>query len=76
MSKLREKRGAGTIRALRPVAPMLKTWFLDVAYDFMDGGTFTAPEEDLLERVTDFYLERIEDLMLQYPYNRKEYKCI
>lgn len=64
MSKLREKRGASTIRALRPVAPMLKTWFLDVGYDFMNGTNFTTPEEDLIERLSDYYLARIEELML------------
>lgn len=64
MSKLKERRDASVIRALRPVAPMLKTWFLNVAYDYMDDNNFTVQEEELLERVTDFYLAYIDDLMI------------
>lgn len=64
MSKLKERRDASVIRALRPVAPMLKTWFLNVAYDYMDDNNFTVQEEELLERVTDFYLAYIDDLMV------------
>ena len=65
MSKLKERRDASVTESLRPVVPMLKTWFLDVGYDFMNSRTFKLEDEMLIEELTDFYLERINNLMVK-----------
>ena len=70
MSKLKEKRDASVKAALRPVAPMLKSWFLDVGYDFMDTRNFNVAEEALIEELTDFYLARIKVMMLECSLER------
>ena len=65
MSKLKERRDASVTESLRPVVPMLKTWFLDVGYDFMNSRNFKLEDEMLIEELTDFYLERINNLMVK-----------
>ena len=71
MSKLKEKRDASISVALRPVAPMLKSWFLDVGYDFMSSRNFNLQEEALIEELTDYYLERIGEFMVEYSLGGK-----
>ena len=64
MSKLKERRDANVLKALRPVVPMLKTWFLDVVYDFIGKRNFNAVEEAIMEELTDYYLARIKELVV------------
>ena len=42
--------------------PIVKDWFLDVAYKYINSRKFTAQEEDILEKVTDYYLENLATL--------------
>ena len=62
MSTLRERREANITRSLRPVAHLVKSWFLNVGYDFMSKRNYNANEEQLIEELSDYYLERIKDL--------------
>ena len=62
MSTLRERREANIIRSLKPMAHLLKSWFLNVGYDFMNKRNYNANEEQLIEELSDYYLERIKDL--------------
>ena len=59
---LRERSYCYVIRGLKPVAQLLKTWFLNVAYDYINSHKLTQAEEDILEKVSDFYLEAIRKL--------------
>ena len=42
--------------------PIVKDWFLHTAFEFINSRKFTAQEEDLMEELSDFYLERLEQL--------------
>ena len=62
MSTLRERREASIAVSLHPVAHVLKSWFLNVGYDFMNSRNFNMSEEALIEELSDYYLERIKEL--------------
>ena len=62
MTTLREKSKVATIEQLKPVAHSLKTWFLNVGYNFMKSRVFKDDEEALIEDFTDFYLDCIAKL--------------
>lgn len=62
MSALRERNRVHIIRELKPVAHLLKSWYLNVGYDFINSQNLTSAEEDILERVSDYYLEQIKNL--------------
>jgi len=62
MSTLKERREANITRSLRPVAHLVKSWFLNVGYDFINKRNYNANEEQLIEELSDYYLERIKDL--------------
>lgn len=42
--------------------PIVKDWFLHTAFEFINSRKFTTQEEDLMEELSDFYLERLEQL--------------
>lgn len=65
MSDLREKRRKSIKRALQPVAPMVKSWFLDVGLDFINSRKFNVQEEAIIEELSDFYLDRMVELKVQ-----------
>ena len=48
MTTLREKSKVATIQQLKPVAHSLKTWFLNVGYNFMMTRSFKDEEEALI----------------------------
>ena len=62
MSAIREKNKVHIIRGLKPVTHLLKSWYLNVGYDFIQSRKFTQPEEDIMAEMSDYYLERIKDL--------------
>ena len=62
MSTVKEKSRLHVIRELKPVAHLLKTWYLNVGYEYINSRVLTQPEEDMLEKVSDYYLEAIKDL--------------
>lgn len=62
MSVLRERNKVHIIRGLKPVAHLLKSWYLNVGYNFINSNNLTQAEEDILERVSDFYLGAIKRL--------------
>lgn len=62
MSTVREKNKTHIVRGLKPVSHLLKSWFLNVGYDYINTKKLTQVEEDVLEKVSDFYLEAIKNL--------------
>ena len=42
--------------------PIVKDWFLHTAFEFINSRKFTIQEEDLMEELSDFYLEKLEGL--------------
>lgn len=62
MMTLRERSNCYVIKGLKPVSQLLKTWFLNVAYDYINSRKLTQAQEDILEEVSDFYLEAIRKL--------------
>ena len=60
MATLREKSRIEAIRQLKPVVHVLKTWFLEVGYNFMKTKPFKEEEEALIDDFTDFYLDCIK----------------
>ena len=59
---LREKSYCCVNRGLKPVTPLLKTWFLNVAYDYINSRKLSQAQEDILEEVSNFYLKAIKNL--------------
>ena len=62
MTTLREKSRISAIKQLKPVVHVLKTWFLEVGYNYMKTRPFKEEEEALIDDITDFYLECIKKI--------------
>ena len=62
MSALRERNKVHIVHGLKPVAHLLKSWYLNVGYDYINSHKLTQTEEDVLEKVSDFYIEAISNL--------------
>lgn len=62
MSAIREKNKIHIIRGLKPVSHLLKSWYLNVGYDFIQSRKFTQNDETLIEEMSDYYLARIKEL--------------
>lgn len=56
---LREKRDTAIRTQLRPVVSIVRSWFLEEGLKYMKGRKMTNSEEDMLERVSDFYLDSL-----------------
>ena len=61
MTVLKKKR-ASIRKNLKPLAPVIRSWYLDVALDFMCSRNLNEVEEAFMEDITDFYLKAVEDL--------------
>ena len=59
MSTVLEKRDCYLKQFVRENKSLIKTWFLNVGYDFINSKKFSQPEEDMLEKIADFYLESL-----------------
>lgn len=62
MSTIREKNKVHIVCGLKPVSHLLKSWFLNVGYDFINSQKLSQAEEEALEKVSDYYLEAIKNL--------------
>ena len=62
MSTVREKNRAHIVRGLKPVSHLLKSWFLNVGYDYINRYRLNQTEEDVLESITNHYLQAIKNL--------------
>lgn len=63
MSTVKEKSKCCVIQGLKPVAHLLKTWYLNVGYDYINSKKLSQVEEDVLEDISNYYLEAIKDLV-------------
>ena len=59
---LRERKRQHVNATIGKVKPIVKDWFLDVAYKLIQSRNFTAQEEALLEEVSDYYLRNLATL--------------
>ena len=62
MGKLLYKRDSAIESTIKNNVSAVKSWFLNVGYDFIGSRKFTLPEETLIEEVTDYYLERLSKM--------------
>lgn len=62
MSTVKEKGKAYISVGLKPVAHLLKTWYLTVGYDYINSHELSQAEEDVLENITNFYIDKIKEL--------------
>lgn len=62
MSTVRERNRVHVTNGLRPVSHLLKSWFLNVGYDYINSHKLNQTEEDVLEKISDYYLEAIKNL--------------
>lgn len=62
MSALREKNRVHIVHGLKPVAHLLKSWYLNTGYAFIQSRRFSQAEETIMEEMSDFYLEAIKNL--------------
>lgn len=62
MSTVKERSRCCVITGLKPVSHLLKTWYLNVGYDYINSHQLTQSEEDILEKISEFYLDAINDL--------------
>ena len=61
-STLKEKKRQHVNATICKVKPIVKDWFLDIAYKLIQSRKFTAQEEALLEEVSDYYLDNLAAL--------------
>ena len=62
MGKLLCKRDSAIESTIKNNVSAVKSWFLNVGYDFIESRKFTITEETLIEEVTDYYLERLSKM--------------
>ena len=59
---LRQKSVLDLIRRVKPLKGTIKQWFFHAGMKFLQANQLTDEEELFLERVTDFYVENLEEL--------------
>ena len=59
---LKEKKRQHVNATIGKVKPIVKDWFLDIAFKLINSRKFTAQEEALLEEVSDYYLDNLAAL--------------
>ena len=62
MTTLKERRNVRVRKSLKPMATVMRTWYLDTAMDFLCSRRLSEAEEAFLEDITDFYLKAMDDL--------------
>ena len=62
MTTLKERRNVRIRKSLKPMATVMRTWYLDTAMDFLCSRRLSDAEEAFLEDITDFYLKAMDDL--------------
>ena len=59
---LRQKSVLDLIRRVKPLKKTIKQWFYHAGMKFLQVNQLTDEEELFLEKVTDFYVENLEEL--------------
>ena len=59
---LRQKSVLDLIRRVKPLKKTIKQWFYHAGMKFLQANQLTDEEEAFLEKVTDFYVENLEEL--------------
>ena len=62
MMSLRQKSVLDLIRRVKPLKKTIKQWFYHAGMKFLQVNQLTDEEELFLEKVTDFYVENLEEL--------------
>ena len=59
---LKERKRQQVNYTIGRMKPIVKDWFLEVAYKLIQSRKFNAAEEALLEEVSDYYLDNLATL--------------
>ena len=59
---LRQKSVLDLIRRVKPLKKTIKQWFYHAGMKFLQANQLTDEEEAFLEKVTDFFIENLEEL--------------
>ena len=59
---LRQKSVLDMIRRVKPLKKFIKQWFYHAGMKFLQANQLTDEEEVFLERVTDFFVENLDEI--------------
>ena len=59
---LRQKSVLDLIRRIKPLKKFIKQWFYHAGMKFLQAHHLTDEEELFLEKVTDFYVDNLEEI--------------
>lgn len=59
---LRDKCRKHVNSTIKRMEPIVRSWYLSVALDFMNSRKFTTQDEAFMEEISDFYLEKLDSL--------------
>ena len=59
---LRQKSVLDLIRRIKPLKKFIKQWFYHAGMKFLQANQLTDEEELFLEKVTDFYINNLEEI--------------
>ena len=59
---LRQKSVLDMIRRVKPLKKTIKQWFYHAGMKFLQSNQLTDEEEVFLERVTDFFVENLDEI--------------
>ena len=59
---LRQKSVLDLIRRVKPLKKTIKQWFYHAGMKFLQANELTDEEELFLEKVTDFFVENLEEI--------------
>jgi hypothetical protein len=59
---LRQKSVLDLIRRVKPLKKFIKQWFYHAGMKFLQANQLTDEEEVFLEKVTDFYVDNLEEI--------------
>ena len=59
---LRQKSVLDLIRRIKPLKKFIKQWFYHAGMKFLQANQLTDEEEIFLEKVTDFYVDNLEEI--------------
>lgn len=61
-SAIRKRTRAIVLATLKPLAHVLRSWYLNTGYEFLNKRKFSDAEEELIAEISDYYLAAIDDL--------------
>lgn len=62
LSSMKERRSKSIKNQLKPMAPIIRSWFLQVGFELIESKEFSVTEEMLIEEVTEFYIKKLKEL--------------